>query len=432
MGLRKTTIALAVTASLVTAGAGPGAPAHAAGPACTPTWRLVSTPPLPDGVYISPLPQPGGSDVATSTGGTVDAVSAVGRDSVWFTGSHAGSATSFAGPWLLHADGRKVSQPKAQVVPPPLRTGFASSGTSSFDSDTDGWALWSLPTAFTTPYGERWHDGRWTSVPFAPSPDAAKYNVQINDVVAISPTDAWAVGTRYEAGVALGFFPMGSVVEHWDGSSWSVVPDPAATRENAGLNAVAVIAADDVWAVGELRTGGDAQRITPLLEHWDGKRWTVAEMALGEPEFFAGLSSVSATRGGDVWAAGFTLDRPSSQGGVRAPLVAHYDGTSWHAVGGLPDLGGGIPTTVYAAAAQDAWTTAVNPQTNETTFLHWTGRNWTSVPVPGPKAYGLTYTYTAMDGTGPTDVWAVGSVANGAYTTDTPQIAHLSCHSGRA
>lgn len=430
MRLRKTTIALAVTVSLVATGAG-AASAQAAG-GCTPTWRLVATPPLPNGTYISPLPETGGSDVASSSGGEVTAVSALTRGSVMFTGAYGAAATSSGGPWFLEGDGRTVTQPKAQAVLPP-RAGYGILGTSSFDADTDGWALWSLPTAFTTPFAQRLHGGHWTSVPFAPSPDAAKFNIRIMDVVSISPTDAWAVGSRYPAGAALGLTPpVGSVIEHWDGTRWSVVDDPAAERENVGLSAVAATGSGDIWAVGENRTSGDTQQIAPLVEHWDGTRWTVVDLPLDAPVFFAGLSGISATRNGSVWAIGYTLDKPSSQGGVPEPLVARHDGTSWHLVSAPPDLRGNRPATIYGSSADDAWTVATNPQTGESTFLHWAGGKWVAVPVPGPEEYGLTYQYADIGGTGPADVWAVGSVRNGAYLTDTPQIAHLSCDAGGA
>jgi hypothetical protein len=57
-------------------------------------------------------------------------------------------------------------------------------------------------------------------------------------VAAISTGDAWATG----------FTGAFTLIERWNGSSWSVFPGP----EVAGrLNAASAIMACDVWAVGQ-------------------------------------------------------------------------------------------------------------------------------------------------------------------------------------
>jgi hypothetical protein len=60
-------------------------------------------------------------------------------------------------------------------------------------------------------------------------------------------------------------------------------------------------------------------------------------------------------------------------------------------------------------------------------FLHFDGRSWTTVPVPGPRAIGLRYFYQGIDGTGPDDIWASGLVVHLPTLRVTPQIAHYSC-----
>lgn len=426
MRLRTATIAV-TTATLLAAGIAPAARADTA--KCTPSWQLVGTPSVPTGTVLAPLPQTGASDVSQSTGASLLSVSAVSGKSVWFAGGYATTLTGFGAPWLLHGDGSSVGSANGQPVPPP-RTAFATAGRASFDSDTDGWSLSSLPSAATTPFAQRWHGGQWTSVPLAPSTDAARYNVRISDVAAIAPDDAWAVGSSYAVDTLLGTWPVGAVVQHWDGDAWTIVPNPLADEEYAGLDALAVVSPDDVWAVGEAWSH-DERALAPVVEHWDGKAWSTVSPPAGGPLVLARLDSVSATRGG-VWASGVTQDHPGAQGGVPQPVVEHFDGTAWHVAGGLPDLGGGRITAVYAAADDDVWATALNPRTNESAFLHWTGKAWTSTPVPGPKEYGLTYRYGALDGTGPGDVWAAGYVDNRANGLESPQIAHLRCHSGRA
>ena len=52
--------------------------------------------------------------------------------------------------------------------------------------------------------------------------------------------DAWAVGEYLD-----GSGPNRTLAEHWNGTSWSVVPSP-----NGYLYGVAAVTANDVWAVG--------------------------------------------------------------------------------------------------------------------------------------------------------------------------------------
>ena len=66
-----------------------------------------------------------------------------------------------------------------------------------------------------------------------------------NDVVAISSADVWAAG----------YFccePGGSItlVEHWDGIQWSVIPSPNPSTNNNYLKGVAALSSSDLWAVG--------------------------------------------------------------------------------------------------------------------------------------------------------------------------------------
>jgi hypothetical protein len=54
---------------------------------------------------------------------------------------------------------------------------------------------------------------------------------------------------------------------------WTEVPGGAATRPST-LDGVAVVSPDDIWAVGSWGQGG----ARPLIEHWDGTKWSVTEV----------------------------------------------------------------------------------------------------------------------------------------------------------
>jgi hypothetical protein len=76
------------------------------------------------------------------------------------------------------------------------------------------------------------------------------------------------------------------VIEHWDRTSWTVVPSPNPNPQgNNGLGAVAVVSANDVWAVGE-------QPLGPFTEHWDGTSWRIVATP-GGVNFLAGMAAAS-------------------------------------------------------------------------------------------------------------------------------------------
>src|SRR5512135_2821947 len=94
--------------------------------------------------------------------------------------------------------------------------------------------------------------------------------------------DVWAVGDN-----------TGPLIEHWDGTKWSLVPTPSAAAAGT-LNAVTATAANDVWAVGF--AGG-----SNLVMHFDGTSWSVAPAPLVRNSHLSGVSAMSST---DVWAVG--------------------------------------------------------------------------------------------------------------------------------
>src|SRR5260370_41711251 len=56
---------------------------------------------------------------------------------------------------------------------------------------------------------------------------------------------------------------------------FELVPSPNAEPQNR-LDHVAVIADDDVWAVGFSFAQGFTVPYNALIEHWDGVRWAIA------------------------------------------------------------------------------------------------------------------------------------------------------------
>src|SRR5207248_3047287 len=89
-----------------------------------------------------------------------------------------------------------------------------------------------------------------------------------------------------------------TLVEHWNGSSWSVISSPDVGTSSNSLNDVAVASGNDVWAVGYY---ADNSVHKTLIEHWDGNAWSVIPSPnMGTSNNY--LHGVQAAASNDVWA----------------------------------------------------------------------------------------------------------------------------------
>lgn len=390
--------ALALTALLAAVTASPAGRAAANSTSCTPTWKLVPTPAAPGS-----LP-------------SLQSVTALGTKDVWISGV----TTTPWMPWVLQWSGRTVGT--STQVPGASLTAF-DLGATSFESDTEGWGLAGVGIGLpASNVAEHWHGGRWTMTPLPLPADPATTAIFLHGVATVSTTDAWAVGGLYKAGkgVVGDLQALGSVIEHWDGTTWTVVPDPVANQPDTFLSAVEARTATDVWAVGRQSEG--AGNIVPLVEHWDGTAWSVSRTpAVSQP---AALYAVSASGANDVWAVGGQTMTGTTNTAV--PLVEHWDGATWTVAQGLPDVGNARLISVYAASRADVWAIVETPD-GANQLLHTDGTSWTATILPGPQELGLRYFYSGLDGTGSGDVWAVGEVTDLTTLTGTAQVAHLSC-----
>src|SRR5204863_7431799 len=80
-----------------------------------------------------------------------------------------------------------------------------------------------------------WDGSSWHQVQLPPTSGS---NSTLNDVVALSPTNAWAVGMDGDR----------TLVMHWDGTAWTRVPSP--TNIYDAFNSVTAVSANDIWAAG--------------------------------------------------------------------------------------------------------------------------------------------------------------------------------------
>jgi hypothetical protein len=183
-----------------------------------------------------------------------------------------------------------------------------------------------------------------------------------------------------------------TLVEHWNGQRWSVVPSPSGDPF-AKLNAVVALAPDDVWAVGQK---GD-ELVLPIVEHWNGHAWSLVTVPVPTPHAeLIGLTSVSAVNPHDVWAVG------------QGHLTEHWNGHVWTvvptpALSTDPDASDSL-NGVSARSSNDVWAVGLvtaNPGPRSVT-LHWDGTRWNRVPSPTPSTTGVLLNGVAAPHGGPT------------------------------
>jgi hypothetical protein len=170
---------------------------------------------------------------------------------------------------------------------------------------------------------EAWNGSTWkvlaTPNPVGPS---GQIGDQLTAVVNLSPSDAWAVGGRG----AIAAISAGTLIEHWNGSRWTVVSSPTPGLLGYELTGVAAVSGHDVWAVGvgdvASQLGGTAKT---LALHWNGTTWN--SVATPHPNPYDALNSVTSIPSTtDLWAVGTTTARS-----IQQPLTEHWSDSHWNA-----------------------------------------------------------------------------------------------------
>lgn len=189
-------------------------------------------------------------------------------------------------------------------------------------SANDVWAIGSLVNVgngLVSPLFEHWNGTAWTATTGEPN------NQFLFGASADAANDAWAVGFS-------GSDSITTSAMHWDGTNWKSVATPNVGEGTNKLNAVRALAPNDVWAVGfstPVASPKQAATVT-LIEHFDGMSWAVVPSpnvgptGANQSNRLLGLTANSAH---DIWAFGsyFVAD----ESGHQMTLLLHWDGTSW-------------------------------------------------------------------------------------------------------
>ncbi|HJT80809.1 MAG TPA: hypothetical protein VJ719_06400 [Chthoniobacterales bacterium] len=306
--------------------------------------------------------------------------------------------------------GTQMSLGAWSIIPTPPNTLGRQIKSLNCASAADCWAVGYTLQGVDQGFILHWNGSSWSDVV------SPQFNVEahLESVTCVSTSDCWAVG--FTRGLTFPQ-PKNTLIEHWDGNSWTVVASPNPSNGTNFLFGVTCVSSNDCWAAG-LYGGG------VLTEHWDGQAWQHVAAANPGTSVVA-VVAITCVSGADCWLAGYYY--PNENTADVQTLVEHWNGTSW-AIVPSPNLG---PTNsqfsaISCVSSSQCWavgygTTNTNPN-NRTLIERWDGNAWTLVPSPneGETAPNILSSVSCPSAS---NCWAVGSI-NFSAPNGTPLVQH--------
>ncbi len=386
---------------------------HALGMAFASAVVVTCTPALADPTFsIISSPNP------SASGNVVNALAALNPNDVWAVGFNNSNNLNDSRTLIQHWNGRSWSTVRSPNPGSPASCSRFNSGNvlnaAAAVSRSDVWAVgFSFScSALLKPMILNWNGRHWSVVP-NPALNVND-NAALNGVVALASDNIYAVG--YQPA------PNGAVltlIEHWDGTSWSVVASPNPSPTGNTLSAVAATPSGELWAVGDTVDQATTSIQTLTLHSTDGVNWSVVTSPNPLPPAFLNqnvLAAVTAPSPNDVTAAGFILDFSNQR---RLTLVEHWDGSSWQVVTSAnPSSAPGSLNVLTAVTSQSGKTYAAGYQANAATngnFLalieQFDGAAWSIVGSPAVGVAQQLFDIEAVPGS--SQLWG-----SGAYSTN--------------
>ena len=352
MILRKIGIGVTLCAALILA----------ASPALAASWTSVPAPPAgQNGLLLG----------VTSTSDT----------NAWAVGYSNAAANGLGAKMVIdHWAGSAWSQVTAPAI-----TGSADLLGVNSSSTNDAWAVgyWRVQRYQFNPLAIHWNGTAWSTSSSVAS--AVPGGTILYGVTDISPTDAYAFGNN--SSLASG------ELAQWNGTSWSRVtyPLPTNTGYNTTLNAISADSSSDVWVIGSfLDQVGSSLRWETFSDHWNGSTWTVVPMPLvtgSDTLFTYQISSADAISPSNVWVVGGSGDNASPYGGTPSnTLIEHWNGSAWSVVTSPSPGTNANLTGVTSSSANNVWAVGYDTPSGssvaQTLTMNWNGTAWTTVASP--------------------------------------------------
>ena len=281
--------------------------------------------------HLVPNPNPGTRSYF------IKAVSAVSPNDVWAVGFSKDQNGNNPKTLTEHWDGSQWS-----IIPSP------NVGTDSFlegDVAISSSNVWAVGLGIRSSGGsaliEHWNGTKWSLVS---SPNVGSPFYSLGEARAISARDIWAVGSASDTRNV-----FHTLVEHWDGTQWNIVRSPNVGSNNNFLNSVTTVSVNDVWAVGTSTNNSHINKT--LIEHWDGTRWSVVPSPNGGSSNNF-LGEVSAASANVIW----TVGAYNNTNNVSLTLIEHWNGSKWSIVPSPNfDLGNNYLTGLTVVSTNDVW-----------------------------------------------------------------------------
>lgn len=235
----------------------------------------------------------------------------------------------------------------------------------------------------------------------------------LNAITASSATDIWAVGGVSDV-------QSKTCTVHFNGSTWTVVASPSPGTSDDALFSVAAVSSTDVYAVGTYCVGTSCDRgsgnFKTLIERFNGSTWSVVSSP-NPSTLYNSLNSVAAVSANNIYAVGSNAPLNGGSPGASATLVERFNGTSWSVVAS-PNVKGYdylnaiaivSANNIYAVGAANIPTAPAHPALIE----HFNGSSWSIATNPSPGMYNMLNSVARVPGT--SHLWTVGT-----YNNNTP------------
>lgn len=265
-----------------------------------------------------------------------------------------------ASAWAAAGSGWSI---EAGLSPPPVPRPFAEFLAVSCVSRT---VCVAVGDSGQQPLVERWDGSKWS---IQPSPNVA--GGALSGVSCASSKACIAVGSLFGAGAT------STLVERWNGSSWSILPTPEST---SSLRGVSCTSARACVAVGTQSLDRFPSAKT-LVERWNGGTWSIERTPKPTRRGPSSLFGVSCITSSACTAVGvFTICQPVCN---SSPLVERWNGLRWSIqrawAGRFAILLTGVSCTSTMACMAVGWCCAalMRPQAER-----WNGKTWSPEPTP--------------------------------------------------
>ena len=179
-------------------------------------------------------------------------------------------------------------------------------------------------------FANQWNGTSWSAVSAQTPADLGAPPVEATGMDCVTATDCLAVGDT-----SAGSTNPVPFSEQWNGSSWTLIPTPAASGSGVTgsyLASLSCVGASFCEAVGQT-LGATNQN---LIENWNGSQWAIVTSPDTSPTQNQGLTAVDCFSQTTCSAVGSAA---ATTGPSPASLALEWNGSSWSIVGNTPNQG---------------------------------------------------------------------------------------------